>query len=56
MSVDYRGKKYNLMQTEAWSKGGDYKGEGIEAHSQSDQLTLTMNGEKVVLNQDEEIR
>jgi len=56
MSVDYRGKKYNLTQTEAWAKGGDYKGEGIEAHSQSGQLTLTVNGEKVVLNQDEEIR
>ena len=47
MTVNMGDKTYVLKQTEAWAKGADYKGDNASAHSQQDNLELTVDGKTV---------
>ena len=49
LTVKMNGKEYVLDQTEAWAKGADYEKDGVKAHSQRDDLDLTMDGKTIKL-------
>lgn len=49
LTVKMNDKTYVLDQTEAWAKGADYEKDGVKAHSQRDDLDLTMNGKTIKL-------
>ena len=49
LTVKMNDKEYVLDQTEAWAKGADYEKDGVKAHSQRDDLDLTMDGKIIKL-------
>lgn len=49
LTVKMNDKEYVLDQTEAWAKGADYEKDGIKAHSQRDDLDLTIDGKMIKL-------
>ena len=49
LTVKMNDKEYVLDQTEAWAKGADYEKDGVKAHSQRDDLDLTMDGKTIKL-------
>lgn len=49
LTVKMNDKEYVLDQTEAWAKGADYEKNGVKAHSQRDDLDLTMDGKTIKL-------
>ncbi|QDP84163.1 lysozyme inhibitor [Chryseobacterium sp. SNU WT5] len=49
LTVKMNDKEYVLNQTEAWAKGADYEKDGVKAHSQRDDLDLTMAGKTIKL-------
>ncbi len=49
LTVKMNEKEYVLNQTEAWAKGADYEKDGVKAHSQRDDLDLTMDGKTIKL-------
>ena len=49
LTVKMDDKEYVLDQTEAWAKGADYEKDGVKAHSQRDDLDLTMDGKIIKL-------
>ena len=52
LTVKMNDKKYVLDQTEAWAKGADYEKDGVKAHSQRDDLDLTMDGKTIKLKRE----
>lgn len=49
LTVKMNDKEYVLDQTEAWAKGADYEKDGVKAHSQRDDLDLTIDGKTIKL-------
>ena len=49
LTVKINDEEYVLDQTEAWAKGADYEKDGVKAHSQRDDLDLTMDGKTIKL-------
>ena len=49
LTVKMNDEEYVLDQTEAWAKGADYEKDGVKAHSQRDDLDLTMDGKTIKL-------
>lgn len=49
LTVKINDKEYVLDQTEAWAKGADYEKDGVKAHSQRDDLDLTIDGKTIKL-------
>ena len=49
LTVKMNDKEYVLDQTEAWAKGADYEKDAVKAHSQRDDLDLTMDGKTIKL-------
>ncbi len=49
LTMKMNDKEYVLDQTEAWAKGADYEKDGVKAHSQRDDLDLTMDGKTIKL-------
>ncbi|WP_373708218.1 hypothetical protein [Kaistella sp.] len=49
LTVKMNDKEYVLDQTEAWAKGAAYEKDGVKAHSQRDDLDLTMDGKTLKL-------
>ena len=52
LTVKMNDKEYVLDQTEAWAKGADYEKDGVKAHSQRDDLDLTMDGKTIKLKRE----
>ena len=49
LTVKMNDEEYVLDQNEAWAKGADYEKDGVKAHSQRDDLDLTMDGKTIKL-------